>query len=369
MIRCKRAYYYCRRCGKGFFPWDEQTGLSERNLTPGLEQVACLTGAVADSFEKGADLLEKTAGVRLSESTVQRTTESVGERIATTVGKGKTFGAVKARWDWYRDANGQRVAYVGIDATGVPQQGENGAKADGRMAYVGIVYNPLPDPERTFTNVLRPGERMRARYVSGLYALAEMGPLLRRQAAQVGMDNADVWIALSDGGNGLEAFMEMNFPRVAAVIIDFWHVSEYVARVAQALHAGDDAKGQEQTQQWKRLLKEEGGWTLLAVWEAWEWPTRRRKELTEALNDALSYFRNHAHRMEYPEYEANGWCIGSGAVESGCKTVVGQRLKGAGMRWSEEGAHALCHVLALYRSEAGQWESFWQRDAIMRTAV
>jgi hypothetical protein len=62
--------------------------------------------------------------------------------------------------------------------------------------------------------------------------------------------------------------------------------------------------------------------------------------------------------MDYPEYVAEGWQIGSGVVESACKTVVGQRLKGAGMRWSEAGAHALCHVRALYRSEKGQWEAF-----------
>ena len=67
--------------------------------------------------------------------------------------------------------------------------------------------------------------------------------------------------------------------------------------------------------------------------------------------------------MEYPEYEANGWYIGSGAVESACKTVVCSRLKGAGMRWSEAGAHAVCHVRALYRSEPGQWEAFWQLAA------
>ena len=58
------------------------------------------------------------------------------------------------------------------------------------------------------------------------------------------------------------------------------------------------------------------------------------------------YFSNNRHRMEYPEYEAEGWQIGSGVVESACKTVVGQRLKGAGMRWSEAGAHAVCHVRA-----------------------
>ncbi len=367
MIRCKRSYYYCRRCGQGYAPWDEATGLSERNLTPGLEEVTSLTGAVADSFEKSADLLEKTAGVWLSESTVQRTTEAAGERIAAQLKAGKTFGA-RQRWNWYRDAQGRRVAYVGLDATGVPQQGKNGKKADGRMAYVGVVYNPLPDPERVFIDLPRRGERMKARYVSGLYNLAEMGPLMRRQGAQVGMDDADVWIALTDGGNGLEHFMETNFPRVSAVIVDFWHASEYVAKLAKALHPNDDAKAEEQMQQWKRLLKDEGGWTLLAVWENWDWP-ERKAGLRDVLDDVLTYFRNQAHRMEYPEYEANGWYIGSGVVESGCKTVVNQRLKGTGMRWSEDGAHALCHVRALYRSEAGQWESFWQRNRVVRTNV
>ena len=66
--------------------------------------------------------------------------------------------------------------------------------------------------------------------------------------------------------------------------------------------------------------------------------------------------------MEYPEYLAKGWCIGSGAVESACKTVVGQRLKLAGMRWGADGANTVCHLRALYRSEKGQWDAFWCRD-------
>ena len=367
MIRCKRAYYYCRQCGKGYAPWDEQTGLSERRLTPALEQLTALTGAVADSFEKGGDLLEKTTGVGLSESTVQRTTESVGERIAKKIKVGETFGA-KTRWNWHGDARGQKVAYVGLDATGVPQQGEHGEKVEGRMAYLGIIYNPRPDPERVFEDLPRPGEPMKARYVSGLYSLADMGPLLRQQGGQVGMDNADLWIALTDGGNGLESFMEVNFPRVEAVIIDFWHASEYVAKLAQALHEGNDSKVLEQTQQWNRILKEEGGWTLLSIWDEWDWP-KGKAGLRTVLDEVCGYFRNQGHRMDYPEYEANGWYIGSGAVESGCKTVVGQRLKGAGMRWHEDGAHALCHVRALYRSERGQWESFWHRDTPIRTCV
>jgi hypothetical protein len=49
-------------------------------------------------------------------------------------------------------------------------------------------------------------------------------------------------------------------------------------------------------------------------------------------------------------------------VESACKTVVGQRLKLAGMGWGEDGAHNVCHLRALYRSDKGQWNAFWNRD-------
>ena len=73
----------------------------------------------------------------------------------------------------------------------------------------------------------------------------------------------------------------------------------------------------------------------------------------------LQYFRNREHRMDYPRYRANGWQIGSGPVESGCKRVVTQRLKGAGMRWGERGSDAMCHLNALLLSESGQWDGFW----------
>ena len=72
--------------------------------------------------------------------------------------------------------------------------------------------------------------------------------------------------------------------------------------------------------------------------------------------------------MQYPESEAEGWQIGRGVVESSCKTVVGQRLQGAGMRWGEDGAHALCPARALSQSEKGQWKTFWTRN-LMKTTV
>jgi hypothetical protein len=350
-----RAYYYCRRCGQGLFPFDQQTGLGEHNLTPGLERVTALAGAVADSFEKGADLLHEMAGVRLAESTTERTTEDAGLRLAEEIQAGRTYGP-KVVWPWHKDYQGLGCAYVQMDATGVRQQGPGGCRAEGRMAQVGMVCNP--SPEWPWPDEKR--QPMQARYLAGLYALEEVGPLLRKQAGQVGMGQAERWIGLSDGGNGLEDRLEENFPLVEVVILDFYHPAKKLGELARLLYPKEEERAEEQAREWCRLLKEEGGALLAAVLREWDWP--RRAGLAEAVGDVVGYLERHVHRMEYPEYQARGWCIGSGAVESACKTVVGQRLKLAGMRWGEAGADALCHLRALYRSEKGQWEAFWNRD-------
>ena len=354
-IRYRRAYYLCRVCGKGLFPFDHDAGLTARDLTPALERVATLAGTVADSFEKGAELLYEMAGVRVSESSVERTTEDAGTRLAEAVEAGKTLGP-KVDWVWPKDYQGKRCAYVELDATGVRRQGEHGGPAEGRMAYVGMVCNPGPEwpwPDEKS----RP---MRSRYLSGLYPLEEFAPLMRPMAGRVGMDQADRWIGLTDGGNGLEDRLRENFPRVEVVILDFFHPAERLTGLARRLHPEDEAIAEEQARQWRGLLKQEGGVVLAAVLGEWDWP--KRPGLAEAVNELVVYLRRHAHRMEYPEYLAKGWCIGSGAVESACKTVVGQRLKLAGMRWGEDGADAVCHLRAAYRSEKGQWEAFWNRD-------
>ena len=142
--------------------------------------------------------------------------------------------------------------------------------------------------------------------------------------------------------------------------------ASYLEDLARALFPQAEEEAKSQAEQWCRLLKAEGGATTLAVLENAEWPARKSAALKEQLETTSRYFANNLHRMEYPEYQAKGWQIGSGVVESACKTVVGQRMKGAGMRWSEEGAHALCHVRALYRSERGQWDAFWERQFAKR---
>lgn len=320
-------------------------------LTPAVSEAASIAG-VQTSFAQSAEVtLQKLCGLRLSESTVERVTEGAGERLKRLLADKVTFGAEKP-WAWQRDARGRTCAYVGLDATGVRQQGEKGAKADGRMAYVGMIYNPRSHHDE------QPPQRHQVRYLAGFYELDELGLQLRRQAAQVGWDDAQQQIALSDGGSGLEEFFRKNFPR-AECILDFWHAAEHLTELALALDPDDESERQQRAGAWRRQLKREGGLSVLRALReldlAGHPPSARG-----AHADCVRYFQNHQHRMDYPRYVANGWQIGSGPVESACKTVVANRLKGSGMRWGEDGADALCHLRALYLSQPGQWDAFWK---------
>ena len=69
------------------------------------------------------------------------------------------------------------------------------------------------------------------------------------------------------------------------------------------------------------------------------------------LKTALGYFEHNAHRMHYAHFKSLGMFIGSGAVEAGCKAVVGQRLKLSGMRWTQAGATGILTLRCLQASD------------------
>ena len=348
-IRVTRPYYHCAACHTGDSPWDQELGLTNRCLTPAVAELATLAGTM-ESFARAADVnLRKMTGVRISESTVERTTEDAGRRLGKLLGKRIKFGEDFV-WDWQRDAQGRTCAYASLDATGVRRQGVDGARMEGRMAYVASIYNPQSEHDD------RRRDAHQVRYLAGFYDLDELGLQLRRQAGQVGWDQAEQQIALSDGGSGMEPFLRKNFP-LAEIIIDFWHAKEHLLELAQAVFS-DEAERKSWMDKTCHKLKHEGG---AAVHDQLEAMTPEiEPKACELHRQTVGYFANHRHKMDYPRYVANGWQIGSGPIESACRTVVGDRLKGSGMRWSDDGADAVCHIRALSRSEPNQWNEFWQ---------
>ena len=165
----------------------------------------------------------------------------------------------------------------------------------------------------------------------------------------------DQWIAMSDAGNGLENFFDVYFPR-AEKIVDFRHATEHLTVLAKLFQPGP--AGEKLLSRWCHQLKHEGGTKLLARLAKLD--RAAMDEPTQAEHDkVLTYFGNHATRMNYPKYLQRGWQIGSGSVESACKNVINQRLNMGGCAGAKRGAtrwptfgHPTC-------SDADQWDAFW----------
>jgi hypothetical protein len=346
-------YYHCPACRSGHKPWETKLRIGKRRVTAAAGEAISLAGLLTSFGRAQRQTLAKLTGIRVSESTVQRVTEDAGEALAQAQAAKQTFGPDQT-WDWQHDAQGKTCGYVSVDHVSVPQQGPDGAKADSRMAAVALVYNPQSEHDESL-----PRDN-KVRFLAGFYELPALGLELRRQAAQVGWDDLGQQLAISDAGAGLEDFARQNFP-LTERMLDFYHASQHAANLARATHPGDETQCERCLKTWRHQLKHEGGAALRRVLEQLDVTTWNAERL-EVHRVEVQYFRNHEHRMDYPRYQANGWQIGSGPVESGCKRVVTQRLKGAGMRWGERGSNAMCHLHALLLSESGQWDGFWTEN-------
>ena len=152
-------------------------------------------------------------------------------------------------------------------------------------------------------------------------------------------------IYIGDGGRWVHTVHDNVFP-FAVEILDIFHAIEHLRPLTLGLGIGEGTK------RWKRLHRQlrdrisagkiEG--VLDSVWKG------RYGRLTKDAMKEFKYFRRNKGRMKYDEYRAKGWFCASGMVESGCKTVVGQRFKQSGMIWSLNGSKSLLALRALYKS-------------------
>ena len=94
---------------------------------------------------------------------------------------------------------------------------------------------------------------------------------------------------------------------------------------------------------------------------------RRHAFTCEEARRCLGYLQTNRARMRYPEFQTQGLCASSGVVEAGCKTVIGTRLKRAGMHWTLRGSNA---IIALRCSRlSGRFEDFWERRSQRKAAA
>ena len=138
-------------------------------------------------------------------------------------------------------------------------------------------------------------------------------------------------------------------------LIDFFHAAEHLKGAFDAAYGADDPKATAQFEKYRHLLRHETGGAEKVI-RALRHLCSKHPEC-ERVAQVLGYFRNNRHRMGYAEAKAQGLPIGSGVVEATCKTLVTERLKRSGMRWSERGGQAILTLRALLQSN--RFDSGW----------
>jgi hypothetical protein len=168
-----------------------------------------------------------------------------------------------------------------------------------------------------------------------------------------------LYLGIADGAKNNWSFLEQHTSRQ---LLDFFHVTEYLASVSYAAYPGkaDKAKRILWLDERCQKLKNEVGSVESLIREMEKLVTKKSltKTIKENLNAALTYFTNHRHMMDYANHVNNNLPIGSGVTEAACKTLVKQRLCGSGMRWKNKGAKVILSLRALVQTK-GRWQQFW----------
>jgi hypothetical protein len=348
-----RSFYHCAPpCPQGRFPDDERLDIVQTTYSPGVRRLMARAGSQSQ-FEQAAEDLHCYAGLTVEAREIERVAEEVGRQVEQWLAAEQKRILQVANKPAPAPASDAKF-YISFDGTGVPVRknellGRRGKQADGsartREAKLGCVFTqvgldregyPQRDPDSTT-------------YVGAIESSTLFGWRLYAEALRRGLEQAKTVVVLTDGARYNHTIVQTHF-HDAVHIVDLFHAYEHLTAIAQILW-GPETKAPKAWRDWleagdiNRLVRQAGK-RLPAC-------AKSKKSMLKELR----YFEKNASQMRYSEYRDKKFFVGSGVVEAGCRTVIGERLKQSGMRWSVRGANALFALRCCILS--GRFEDFW----------
>jgi hypothetical protein len=360
-VTLRRAYYWVVGADErgGYSPLDDELGLNDQEETPSLQRGLNALGVEAP-FAKAERLLGELTRTTVAPRTIAEVTENCGGRIraaseervaeAWKVFEGPTCGKIRQKGSWRRGerrraadsfapwawARTPEVLYVQCDG------GRVNTKAGWKEPKVAVLF---ADVDRVAISKER-GELIRKEYVGTMGEIEPFQHQVWEAGLRWGAHKAKKIVVLGDGAEGFQKRLEELYPE-ALQILDWYHAAEHLWEVGRALYG----VGTDLTKAWvKPLLDELRAGGVESVIDKLKKLRPSKKEQREKIAELIGYYTSNRVRMRYNEYEAAGYFIGSGAVESGVKNVVNIRMKGCGMRWEHDRADRLLTSRARYLS-------------------
>jgi hypothetical protein len=328
---------------RGFSPLDEELGLLPGHLTPTLQQHTTRLGAWIP-FAKVEAILKDILAVTLSTATTRRCVERHGSAYEAV----QTTAVSTIETELPEPLHGPAKQLLSVDGAMVP-----------------LVHKEWVEVKTLVLGVI--GERVWKRdewvvpcselsYFSRLADAATFERLALVETQRRGVETAGLVAAPVDGAVWIQGFLDYHRPD-AQRILDFGHAAEYVARIGSVVGAPDSEVFRTWVSTHLHTLKHAGATAVLPELREHVAAHPDQTELTEA----LAYLENRVTMMDYPEYQRQGWPIGSGSVESANKVVVEARLKGAGMHWARAHVNPMLSLRNAVCND--RWHEAWQEIA------
>jgi hypothetical protein len=351
-ITLQRAYYI-DGTGNGYFPQDEMLGFDKDSLSGGLKRMIGHTAGRL-SFQESSSMIKQLAGLHIGSKQVERAAEALGEEIRQAEST-----------EIEEEAPCSNTMYLGMDGTGCPvrkeeTEGRKGKQPDGsaktREVKLAVVFSADSrdkngKPSRDTGSVSYNAAIESAATSDVDTSLSEFAKRVERETQRRGFDKASRQVIIGDGARWIWNIAEELFPK-AIQIIDLFHAKGTISNAAKAIFGADSDFGA----QWAKERRDdlEAG-KLDVIIRKLEPFLQNSKEARQCRD----YLINNRARLNYPHFRRLGLSTSSGIVESGCRHVIGARVKQSGMHWTVQGANT---IIALRCSMlSGRFEPFMDR--------
>lgn len=295
-----------------------------------MRTLCCLLGQSV-VYEEACELFAELLGIELCAPQIQRVCMHYGnavdplirancESVIPRLGAGKT----------------QDKVYVMIDGSMVFTRAEGWRELKlGRLFHDSQVVDLQPKRREVVESV----------YVSHLGSVEEFFPKFERHL--VGYKDK---VIIGDGAKWIWNWADDNYPG-ATQILDFYHAKEKLVLFARAQYRNDEPTRLNWIKQQTEKLLDNG---LEEVLTALRCCRAKNAEAKLAKQKAIDYYVEHDDRMQYRTYREQGLMIGSGPIEAAHRSVIQQRMKLSGQKWSVQGAQAIANLRCYKHS--GAWK-------------
>lgn len=336
--------------GQGFFPLDEELALLPGPLTPSLQEALVRLGARMP-FRSVVQELAFLKHVTMTEATVRRHTETAGAAYVAL----QTEEVERVERTLPAAPEGALRQLLSADGAMVPLV--HGEWAEVKTVAIGAIQPPVLEKGEAVVHTTD------LSYFSRLAEAETFSRLATVETQRRGTERAETVCAVNDGAEWIQGFIDVQC-HDAVRILDFSHAAGYVSQVGQAVLGEGTAEFKVWLATTLHELKHDSPDKVLQTLRDMQHELEGGAASAERLDGvraAVNYLDKRRPQIDYARFQAAGYPIGSGSVESGNKVVVEARLKGAGMHWARAHVNPMVALRNVLCSD--RWEQDWPQIA------